>query len=116
MIETCVWPEELDALAAAPDHHFLLLENELVRVLETRIPAGETTPLHTHRWPGSLYILSWSDFIRRDGEGKVLADSRKGRKFPAGTAIWSPPLPPHTLQNVGNEQLRVISVEIKLSS
>jgi quercetin dioxygenase-like cupin family protein len=52
------WPDELDALIAAPQHHILLFENEAVRVLDTRIPPGQTVPLHTHRWPGTLYILS----------------------------------------------------------
>lgn len=42
------WPENLDALAADPKHHALLLENELVRVLETIILPGEITAIHTH--------------------------------------------------------------------
>jgi hypothetical protein len=36
------WPDELDALIAAPRHHLLLMENESVRVLDTRVPPGET--------------------------------------------------------------------------
>jgi quercetin dioxygenase-like cupin family protein len=107
------WPEELDALAAAPKHHILLFENEAVRVLDTRIPAGETVPMHTHRWPSALYIVSWSDFVRRDGECVVVVDSRKGEKLPEGTALWSGPLAPHTLENVGASELRAISVEVK---
>lgn len=43
------WPEEQDALAAAPLHHKLLFENDQVRVLDTRITPGETTALHTHQ-------------------------------------------------------------------
>lgn len=35
------WPEHLDALQASAEHHTLLFENEHVRVLQTRIPAGE---------------------------------------------------------------------------
>jgi hypothetical protein len=58
------WPDELDALVAAPAHHLLLLENERVRVLETRIPAGETTAVHTHRWPSVQYVADSPDFIR----------------------------------------------------
>jgi hypothetical protein len=60
------WPEEFDALVAAPMHHALLFENEFVRVLDTRVLPGETVPPHTHRWPSSLYFLSWSDCVRRD--------------------------------------------------
>jgi quercetin dioxygenase-like cupin family protein len=50
------WPDSLDALLAAPRHHTLLLENDRVRVLETRIPAGQLVPVHTHPWPSVLYV------------------------------------------------------------
>ena len=110
-----IWPEELDALIAAPNHHVLLLENEAVRVLDTRVGPGETVPLHTHRWPSALYIMSWSDFVRRDAEGKVVAGSPVGGSLPVGSAVWSGPLAPHTLQNVGSLELRAISVEVKES-
>ncbi|MFZ0395030.1 MAG: hypothetical protein WCF17_10275 [Terracidiphilus sp.] len=107
------WPEELDAIIAAPRHHTLLFENDAVRVLDTRIAPGETVPLHTHRWPSALYLVNWSDFVRRDGAGTVLADSRGGRGAPGGSALWSGPLPPHTLENVGMGELHVITVELK---
>lgn len=107
------WPEELDALTAAPKHHRLLFENDAVRVLDTRVAPGETVPLHTHRWPSALYIVTWSDFVRRDSAGEVLADSRRGIGAEDGSAVWSGPLPPHTLENVGAQELRAISVEVK---
>lgn len=107
------WPHELDALIAAPDNHRLLFENEDVRVLDTRIAPGQTTPLHTHRWSASLYFLSWSDFIRRDEEGAILLDSRTISAVSAGDARWSPPLGPHTLENIGDTALHVIAVELK---
>src|ERR1700692_4936325 len=104
------WPDDLDALRAAPKHHTLLFENEAVRVLDTRVAPGETVPLNTHRWPSALYIMNWSDFVRRDREGTVVADSRTGEKLPEGSAVWSGPLAPHTLENVGSSELRAISV------
>jgi hypothetical protein len=108
------WPEELDALTAAPQHHRLLLENDIVRVIDTRIPPGEITGVHTHKWPASLYILSWSQFIRYDNDGKVVFDSRDLSQPPApGTALWSSSLPPHALENIGLTDLHIISVEIK---
>ena len=107
------WPEELDALVAAPRHHALLFENEAVRVLDTRIGPGHMVPLHMHRWPSALYIMGWSDFVRRDGAGTVMADSRAGGKLPEESALWSGPLAPHTLENVGVSELRAISVEVK---
>jgi hypothetical protein len=108
-----VWPDALDALQAAPEHHTLLFENELVRVLDTHVLPGQSVPLHTHRWPAALYIRSWSHFVRRDGEGAILLDSRLDGRPAEGVAVWSGPLPPHTLENVGESELRVISVELK---
>jgi hypothetical protein len=50
------WPDSLDALAAAPAHHQLLLQDQRVRVLQTRIAAKDVVPLHTHRWGGVAYV------------------------------------------------------------
>jgi hypothetical protein len=108
------WPTELDALIASPQHHKLLFENEFVRVLDTNIPPGEITNLHTHQFPSSLYFLSWSEFIRYDEKGNILVDSRTLSKTPTvGSALWSGPITAHCLKNIGNNNLHVISVEIK---
>ena len=108
------WPKELDALIAAPKHHKLLFENEKVRVLDTFIAPGEITEVHTHQWPGTLYFVSCSDFIRYDDHGVELVDSRKLDTNPApGSSGWSGPLPPHALKNVGTNDLHVIRVELK---
>ena len=108
------WPDELDALIASPQHHKLLFENEFVRVLDTNIAPGEITNIHTHQFPSSSYFLSWSHFIRYDEKGKVLVDSRTLSKIPSpGSDLWSEPLAPHALENIGDDPLHVISVEIK---
>ena len=112
--ESGPWPAELDAIAAAPSHHTILLENETVRVLDTRIGPGDRTPVHTHQWPSVLCILSWSDFIRYDAAGRVLVDSRAFSPNPElGASIWSDALGPHSAENVGNQDLHVIAVELK---
>jgi hypothetical protein len=107
------WPEALDALIAAPQYHRLLLENESVRVLDATIPPGHTVPVHTHRWPSVSYVLSWSDFVRRDEAGRIIADSRTMAPPAPNTTLWLEPMPPHSLENVGQSELRVISVELK---
>ncbi len=107
------WPDELDALIVAPQYHTFLFENETVRVLDARVPAGHTVPLHTDRWPNVLYIQRWSDFVRRDSEGQIVVDSRSAGMIAEGSARWSAPLLPHTLENVGESELRVISIELK---
>ncbi len=108
-------PGDLDALIAAPQVHTLLFENELVRVLDTKLGPGEITPLHTHSLSATLLILSWSDCVRRDGEENILMDSRISGTLSPGMVVWSAPLPPHTLENVGKTQLHVIAVELKTS-
>jgi hypothetical protein len=105
--------DPLDAVTAAPGFHRVLCENQTVRVLDTLVRPGETVPLHTHRWPSVLYILGWSDCVRRDPDGRITMDSRTGPAPEPGTAIWSGPLPPHTLQNVGYADLRVLAIEQK---
>jgi len=107
------WPPELDALIAAPRHHRLLFENDRVRVLDTRIAPGDTVPLHTHCWPAVYQVVSWSDFVRRDEHGAVQVDTRGKPAIAAGSVLWSGPLGPHKLENVGATELHVVSVELK---
>lgn len=112
--DTWTWPDSLDALVAAPAHHTLLLENDRVRVVHTHIPAGALVPVHTHRWPGVVYTVSFSNFIRRDEKGNVLLDSRT---LPApqknSTVQWIEPLPPHSVENIGSSEINLIIVELK---
>ena len=104
--------DPLDAILAAPEFHRLLLENEHIRMLETRIEPGQTVPLHTHRWPAACYFLGRGDIVRRDGQGRVEFDSRTAPPA-TGPAAWLPPLGPHTLENVGKTVVHVVSVEVK---
>jgi mannose-6-phosphate isomerase-like protein (cupin superfamily) len=105
---------QLDAMLAAPDHHDVLVENSHVRVLDTKLAPGERTPVHEHKWPAALYILSWSDFVRYSPSGEVLVDSRSFPEQPyAGQALWSAALPPHYVHNIGNAVLHVVAVEVK---
>jgi len=108
------WPQELDAMTAAPDHHEVLLENDRVRVLDSRVGPGDATPVHTHRWPAVLYILGVGDFVRYDADGTAVFDSRESETAPqVGQTVWSPPLAPHFVRNIGDREIHVISVELK---
>ena len=108
------WPDSLDALLAAPAYHQLLLEDQRVRVLHTRIPAGEVVPLHTHRWGGVAYLQSWSHFIRRDERGEILFDSREAGDPPTiPCAQRVQPLPPHTVENLGPLEISMVMIEFK---
>ncbi len=104
------WPDELDALSASAEHHRLLLENDSVRVVESIIPPGETTAVHTHRWPNVQFVVRGSLLVRRDADGVVTLE---GEALEDSATRWSEPIPPHTVENVGVEELRVIVVELK---
>ena len=47
-----------DAMIKAPNHHFALLDNSKVRVLDTKVEPGQRTPVHAHEWPVHLAFLS----------------------------------------------------------
>jgi len=113
-VEEWAWPDDLDALLAAGAHHRLLLENERARVLESVIPPGETTAIHTHPWPSVQHVVRGSDIIRRDADGMVMLDTRAaGEPLEDAMTLWSAPMPPHSVENVGAGELRVIVVELK---
>jgi hypothetical protein len=110
------WPDELDALIAAPQHHKLMFENDYVRVMDANIPCGEMTSVQTHKFAASHIVISWSDFIRYDAEGYVLLDSmNSGKTIELHSPLWSEPLGSHTLKNIGTNDLHITSVEIKKS-
>jgi quercetin dioxygenase-like cupin family protein len=108
------WPKELDAVTADPAHHRLVLENERVRVLDTVVPAGANTPVHTHRWPAVEYVLSTANFVCRNRDGQVVLDTRTAGGEPRPSeVVWADPLPPHQVENVGDTEMRIITVELK---
>jgi hypothetical protein len=108
------WSDALDAVAAAPDHHNIIFENEHVRVLDTRIGPGETTPVHTHRWPSVVYTLQTCDFVRVSAVDRSVLDTRI---HPIIIELNTPkhiaPLRPHSIRNVGDKEIRAIAIEIK---
>jgi hypothetical protein len=107
------WPDSLDALLAAPAHS-LVLENQKMRVVQTRIGPGQTVPEHTHRLAGVRFIEIWSDLMRRDQPGNVLVDTRRLADRPRlNPRLWPEPLPPHTVENAGGVAFNRVPVEIK---
>ena len=105
--------DELDCIAADPDHHTVLFENDEVRVIETRIAPGELTPLHTHLAPTVMYVLSGSHFIRRDEHAETMVDTRATPDFVLPRVSYSTGTPRHTIENTGEDELRVVGVELK---
>lgn len=105
--------DDLDGVIAAPGNHTVLFENDEVRVIETRIAAGELTPLHTHLVPTVMYVVSGSHYIRRDEQGATMVDTRATPDFALPRVSYSTGTPRHTIENTGDDELRVIGVELK---
>jgi hypothetical protein len=106
--------DDLDGPIAAPDHHTLVFENEHVRVLETVIRVGGTAPLHTHLAKHVMIVSSGSHFIRRDATGAVLLDTRAQEPpFVMPPFSWSNGTPAHTLENTGEDDIRITAIELK---
>ena len=108
------WSDTLDAVAAAPEHHKVIFENEHVRVLDARIAPGDTTPVHTHRWASVVYTLRTGHFVRVSAVDRSAIDTRfTPVEIELDKPKHIPPLSPHSVMNVGDGELRAIVVEVK---
>ena len=115
------WPARLDAMAAAPNSHRVLLENERVRVLEVVVKPGEREPVHAHGWPSLMFIthpakLRYIPAIVLGNDVQLGAEEivAAGPK-PTGTAIprWLPPEGPHAVVNIDTTEYRALRIELK---
>ena len=107
-------PNNLDGPIAAPDHHRVVFENDRVRIVETVIRAGDTTPLHTHLAPHLLIFSSGSHFVRRDETAALMFDTRTAAPgFVIPRHSWSDGVSAHTLENVGADDIVATAVELK---
>ena len=95
-----------DPLKVDPDRHRLLLENDTVRVYETRLAPGEKNGMHYHP-RNFVYSLS-------DARLKIMLDDGAAQEIsiPAGTAAWSDPVH-HSVENIGDKEAVLLHVELK---
>jgi hypothetical protein len=112
--DACPWPENLDAVKAAPENHKIIFENDHVRVLEVTIPPHSKEPIHAHCWPSTLYIQQAGESIDRDANGKILFDSRQLKVKPKMPFVqWMPPQAPHAVENLDDLPTKLIRIENK---
>lgn len=106
-----------DAVAAAPQSHQVLLENEKVRVLRVAIDAGATEPIHNHAWPSVMYFeqaqpITYIIYEMRDGAPVETARMDAPAEALIGAAS-SPPEGLHAVHNRGAEKFLAVRVEFK---
>ena len=95
----------VDVVTVAPDVK-VLLENDRVRVLESKLKPGEVEGMHTH--PEYIaYFLTPTTVEITTPDGKSVV-----KKPPAGKVLYGTGAE-HRIKNVGDTLQRVLVIEIK---
>lgn len=112
--EAWLWADTLDAVGAAPDSHVVLLENDEVRVVRVRIPAGEKEPAHTHRNPSVMIVYQPTRIRYFGADGKAEFESPVGpRPASASEQQWMEPEGLHAVENVDTIAYEAYRIELK---
>ncbi|NKB51053.1 MAG: hypothetical protein GKR97_02315 [Rhizobiaceae bacterium] len=114
------WDLEFDAVAAAPDHHKVIFENDRLRVLEVTLPPNDQEPLHHHRWP-SVFVLDaiHPDIYDISPEGERLPPSRDVMQAieawdgKGPLVVNMAPQPLGRVHNTGDKAVHGIRIEMK---
>jgi hypothetical protein len=107
------WPESMDALAAAPGSHRVLLNNDRVRVLEVVIEPGAREPEHTHRAP-SVMVVDEPARIRYYAGDTLKFESPARSASPPGVRVsLLEPEGPHSVENIDQRRYHAIRVELR---
>ena len=107
-----------DAIAAAPDNHRVVFENEKVRVLEVTIKPGEKEPFHVHPMPSVMTVITGAklritEATLNDGKlvtGKTIEVGKDNFQPPP---LWMPPQGLRSVENIGSVTYRSYQVELK---
>jgi quercetin dioxygenase-like cupin family protein len=95
-------PKLPDAITADARHYTVEFENDVVRLLRVRLPAGESAPVHAH---AAYCAIEITDSSLREENGPV-SESKAGQVF-CGDATS------HAPRNVGKGLAESIVVEFK---
>ncbi|HZT34112.1 MAG TPA: hypothetical protein VFA33_29740 [Bryobacteraceae bacterium] len=99
--------QELDPLKVCADTQKLIFENQFVRVVDDRIPAGGAEAQHRHRHGVVVYLTDYKvEQVAMPGH-KV---TRSERKF--GAVTWSEAVV-HEVKNIGDTPSHAIRIELK---
>ena len=108
---------EWDAVAAAPEGHRVLLENEKIRVLRVSIPPGGFEPIHEHGWASVMYFekpqpITYIVYELVDGT-PVERERIEAPALPTGHTETMAAEGLHAIQNRGTEEFLAVRVEFK---
>ena len=105
-----------DAIAAAPDNHSVVFENEKVRVLEVTIKPGEKEPFHVHP-PCVMNVITGAKLRITEAtlnDGKLVT----GKTIEVGKDNFQPPplwIPQglRSVENIGSVTYHAYQIELK---
>jgi hypothetical protein len=105
------WDPQLDAVTAAPQHHQVLYEDEMIRVVSVSIAPGVREPVRHHRWPSVFVIDRLPSRMRDfDGDGQEIPLPLVV-KFPAQPA--QPAQPAHSVRSEDDVLFHGTRIEFK---
>ncbi len=106
------WPENRDAVAAAPSNHVVLYEDDVIRVLSVTLEPGVPEPLHHHRFP-SIFVIDRIVPLRDfDAEGNEVALPLPS-SFTMPLVLQMPPQALHSVLNEGATRFHGTRIEFK---
>ena len=116
--ESSTGASSYDAVAAAPDNHRVVFENEKVRVLEVIIKPGEKEPFHEHPLFSVMNIIRGAPLritqaTLKDGNivtGKTIEVGKDNFQPPP---LWMPPQGLHSAENIGTVVFLAYRIELK---
>lgn len=92
--------------------HKLVHENDILRIFDTRIPVGDVTLFHTHRFDSAFVCIEGGE-TQSEELGKPITPRPP---FKAGDAWYRPhatvPMT-HRVSNLGQTNVRVLDIELK---
>lgn len=114
MEKPCEWPDSLDAVAAAPNNHKVVIENDRVRVLDVTVAPGEMENLHAHCRSSVMYLMHEGVYKDYGPNGELVAEAAEAapaEQFPM--TLWLEPQGPHRVHNLDAKPVRLLRVELK---
>ena len=113
------WPENLDALKAAPDNHKVVYEDGNVRVLAVILDGKKSEPIHTHKWKSIMWIAKpivpcqINNYKKGENGNLVKSDSVTINEMPVNIGQLVDPEGPTSITNLGSEKGVAYRVEFK---
>jgi hypothetical protein len=107
------WDPAMDGVLASPEHHTVMYEDDVIRVLSVSIPPGAVEKPHNHRFPAVFVVdrlVKLRDFNGATHE-EIPLPIPKDVSFPI--VLNFPPQPLHYVENVDTKPFHATRVEFK---